>query len=242
MLTFKRMVSLVYILIMLLFCGCSLLTVESNIPHPPEATVLPNFSGEITDIRVQAAGCKDYQLDLSQYHDFKDKTLLQIQYGYFMDGQWYDIPSENYELKGIFSNAGTNGMSAVPKSHLVRIGPYLLICHVLHTNAPNSECIISDTLGTQVQEPFEYYFTPYIKQDDDPGYALLTIDRRSILEGEELRYVAYGVFGQYYYLMLEIDEIPDDYELHITDHTWSENYDNVVDYVLTKSDILELID
>lgn len=237
----KWFICIICLILSLFASGCNTST-ENGIPHPPEAIAIPDFSGEITDVRIQTVTCESYKLDLSQYTNFKGKTLLQIEYGYQSDGEWFDIPCENYELKGIFENEGTSGKDAVPNSHLVKIGPYLLICHVLYSNAPNSECIISDSLGTTVQKPFMDYFTPFIKTDDQPGYALLTVDRDSIVDGKELSFTAYGVFGKYYYLILKIDEIPDDYELRITDHTWSESYNNNTEHVLSMSDILNLVD
>ena len=225
----------------LLLSGCAAdeeAPTQPAIPHPPEATAVPDFSGDITEIRINAVSCKDYQLDLNRYTNFKGKTLLQIQYGYLSGGSWQDIPSENYELKGIFDNEGTTGIYAAQKSHLVQIGPYLLICHILYTNAPNSECIISDTLGTPVQEPLANFVTAY----DETGYALLVVDSSSIAEGEELRYTAYGLFGQYYYLVIPMDDLSEDYALRITDHTWSESYDNTTEYVLTMDEIRSLLD
>lgn len=213
-------------------------TATHTIAHPPEATDVPDFSGNITEIRIKAASCKDYQLDLSRYTNFKDKTLLQIQYGYLSDGNWHDIPSENYELKGIFDNEGTTGIGAAQKSHLVQIGSYLLVCHVLYTNAPNSECIISDTLGTPVQDPFANFVTAH----DEAGYALLVVDSSSIIGGKELRYTAYGLFGQYYYLVIPMAGLSEDYELRITDHTWSESFNNTNEYVLTMDHIQELLE
>lgn len=236
----KRLMIIACAALILLLMGCGNTgspVTENPIPHPPEATALPDLSGEITDIRIRATSCEDYRLDLEQYTGFTEKTLLQIRYGYLSEGKWHDIPAENYDLKGIFDSEGAEGFQLPAKDHLVQIGPYLLICHILNTNAPNSECIIEDTCGTTPLEPFSNYVTAY----DENGYGLLTVDRDSVIEGEGLRFTAHGVFGQYYYLLLPVDELSEDYELRITDHTWSGSYDNTREYVLTMDDILDLL-
>lgn len=130
---------------------------------------------------------------------------------------------------------------AATQSHLVKIGPYILIS-IMVGAIPSAECTISDTLGTEVQEPFVEYYTYYVymengethyyMDDHTHGYGYMAESRESILDGDPLQ-EALTDFPKRYYLLVEYASLPDNYELHVKTH-----FD---EYSLTKADICELI-
>lgn len=88
-----------------LLCGCSIVEQEyANYMfekgRPKEGTALPDFSGNITDVRMTVK-----ERDYGPYYDhpmYENLTMIQIYYGYLSDGEWHDMPCENYNLIGVF--------------------------------------------------------------------------------------------------------------------------------------------
>ena len=194
---------------LLLLCSCGIMG-RNRIPHPPVATAVPDFSEDITDIRISAATCEEYELDFSNYKNFRNLTLLQILYGYYSDGEWHDVPAESYDYVGIFN--GSSGMGGTSDSHIVKIGHYLLVCFEQSYYESNFETTIIDTISSEVLTPFAEYYTPY-SNTPSSGYGILTVEPDSILNGDELEYQAYNSFGKYSYVILDIELLPEDYVL-----------------------------
>ena len=221
--------------VQLLLCSCSI-TGHNRIPHPPVATAVPDFSEEITDIRISAATCEKYELDFSHSKNFRNLTILQILYGYYSDGEWHDVPAENYDYVGILN--GSSGMGGSSDSHIVKIGPYILVCYEAASMASNFETTITDTIGSKVLEPFSEYYTPYSNYPTS-GYGILTVDPNSILNGDKLEFTARNTFGKFYYVILEIESLPEDYEMLITTTYESGSQKQ---YMLTMQDIRSIFD
>lgn len=238
----------------LLLGGCSL---SSNTPsgkaakvlnanRPAVATELPDFSGEITDVRVTTvqrdAGITthygaEYGADLSTL------TYLQIYYGYCSNGVWKDIPCENYALVSIFNPVDyhsrelvvTRGYEAVEDDHIVKIGPYLLIS--IDARIGTGKLItVEDSIGSEAQLMFMEY-DRWNTPDGTAKYGYLKENRESVLSGGKLEWQAVSNVDARYYIVLKYDEIPDDYQLWTKMTPDSEN----IRSLLTYTDIQSLL-
>ena len=220
----------------ILLCSCGNIG-QNRIPHPPVATAVPDFSEEITDIRISATTCEDYELDFSHRKNFRNLTFLQILYGYFSDGEWHDVPAENYDYVGMFNNS--SGMSKISGSHIVKIGPYIVVCYMASALSGSFETSITDTINSEVLEPFAEYYTPFTNYPTS-GYGILTVDPDSILSGNELEYYVYGSFDKCYYVILEYEALPEDYEMQITTIYTDGEHSNQKQYALTMQEIKDI--
>ena len=222
---------------LLLLCGCSndpafhadtseaLRAVDSlNEGRPEDADFLPELSKDISDVRITIVP-RTYDPP-SDYADLQDLSFMQIWYGYYADGQWNDYPSENYELSGILQHNSRQGWKASVGSHLVKIGPYLLICICLHDD-PMVEYHLSDTLDSQIQQPFEAYNTCLDYYDEngqrhdfmdthETGYGYIAEDPSTIAGEAQLAYIVRSEFPRRYYVLLDYESIPEDYVLTIS--------------------------
>lgn len=188
--------------------------------RPEDAARYPDFSGEITDIRFSVAP-REYvgQSTGIEFVDsqYRNKTLLQVYYGYQTNGQWYDIPCENYDLKGIFDLFHDyTGFEAAGDSHIVKIGPYLVIC-VQHSSADTPQwatfCTFHDNLDSQAVQYFSDYYTT---SADTAGYGYFKEDPSFMETGHVVDYSARSTFDMYYFLILDYETLPKDYELTVT--------------------------
>lgn len=222
-----------------------------NAGRPEGATALPDFSGEITDIRVSVVP-RDLEVDPAYdgffaAEAFKSKTLLQIYYGYLSDGTWYDMPRENYDLREIFAIHGDVGYDAAEDNHIAKIGPYLLMCYAYapfyNVTYDINKLVfdISDTLGTEVQEPFAEYYTPYSTDADLPGYGYLKEDRESIIKGD-LEFEGSASFDKFFFLIVKLDTLPEDYKIHVLVYPEYDTEDILFDETLTMDEIREILD
>ena len=191
--------------------------------RPAEAALLPDFSTEIQDIRFsvkprehvpQTTGIDEIDVKL------QNQTYLQIYYGYYSNGKWYDIPCENYELKGIFNIfRDDTGFDAAGDSHIVKIGPYLLVC-VRHysMSAPKwaTFCTIKDTIGSESVRPFDDYYTPADREPGTHGFGYFKEDISSLDSDGHTNYLARDTFDQYYYVVLDYKTLPENYKLTVT--------------------------
>ncbi len=224
------------------------LTIQKYVNHwtrPVDALEVPDFSGEITDVRMRVRERVYYPVN----ELFEQVTMLQIYYGYCSDGQWYDMPCENYDLIETFrlhTPQPKRGWEAAAGNHMVKIGPYLLFAVACN---PEMGCDdFYDSLGTQVQTCFSEYYTYYIVADGQGnqknywdththGYGRLIENRDSIVNGNwvtEQEFRGNNAFYQWHYILVEYDSLPEDYEIH---YLWSEIAINT----LTKEEIDSLL-
>lgn len=190
--------------------------------RPEGATALPDFSGEITDIRVTTIQ-RDIDIPdgagVSWGIDFANLEFRQIYYGYCTDGVWTDLPCENYELVSIFNPVDyetrelkvTRGYEAVEDDHMVKIGPYLLIS-INARMGKDGLLIVEDSVGSKI----ELYFMEYDKYnlpDEKEKYGFIKENRDSIMSGWQLEYRAVSNLDPRCILVLKYDEIPEDYKL-----------------------------
>ena len=191
--------------------------------RPDSASQLPVLTDAITDVRMTVVP-RAYKPMFPFGGENKDRTYLQIYYGYFADGAWTDLPIENYELVGVFNGDDRTGWLASNRDHMVKIGPYLLICVTL-PGFPNMECTITDSLGTQYTEPFaDYYTTDYgfvsecilpTKNENDP----------LVIQSEG--------FWPRYYLILDYESLPNDYVVTVDKETpsYHDHYELTMDQI-----------
>lgn len=189
--------------------------------RPEGATALPDFSGEITDVRVTtiprnidipAGKGADWGIDLSELE------YRQIYYGYCVDSVWTDLPCENYGLISIFNPVDyetgelkvTRGYEAARDDHLVKIGPYLLIS--VDGRTPKYPLIVEDSIGSKAQLMFAEY-DRRTSPDGIASYGYLTEDRDSIVSGWELDWDVTSNIKTRYYILLKYNDIPEDYQL-----------------------------
>lgn len=192
--------------------------------RPENAEELPDLSKDISSIRMTVVS-RPYTPPSLLAGNYEKIELLQIWYGYQEGNTWYDHPSENYNLIGIYENEEPSGWKAADGSHLTKIGPYVLINFYLPAD-PNIECSIKDTLNTQIQEPFEKYYTFDAYVDDNGkehryldshsiGYGYLCEDPAEINNPKDSPCVMWPEFYRRYYLVLNYDEITDDYQIEV---------------------------
>lgn len=157
----------------------------------------PNFDGEITDVRVTAIPVD------AKTSFWPDAEFIWVHYGYKKDGIWYDIPAENYEICRI--NSVSTAFDPLFKDHVVQIGPYVLI---MLQNSPDNDVVISDSLGTEVQSPFEQY------RDSSSGYVYMytrDTERSSGIFSSSDKFMGQGSVSRY--LIVPIAEIDSSYEI-----------------------------
>lgn len=154
---------------------------------------------------------------------------IQILYGYQEDGVWVDIPSENYPLFYL-EKSSQEEVYGCP-SHITKVGDHALICIV----SPKDDSVTYDSLGTVPLTPFQEFLEG---EEDGVKYGLILDSRWKIRLGFEPAYkLSYGEMDRYYFL-LDLNELPEDYELHFS--TWErskETQKNYTDYTITAEDI-----
>jgi len=235
----------------LLLCGCSGENLiyelfESDAEkvldagRPTNATNLPDFSGDVEDIRITTI---PRNVDMSGYENYfglnvGEIEFRQIYYGYKTNGKWTDLPCENYELVSVINNSNLEtgeekvyyGYEAANQNHIVKIGQYLLF-----SLAMDESYSVSDSLGSNFQLLFsEYENFP----ENRKIYGYLREDRDSVVSGWEVKYEAITDFMPRYYLWLKYDEIPKDYELHRVEYY----EDREIKVVITYNDIQRLLE
>ena len=216
--------------------------------RPENAECAPAPSDDITDIRMTVVPRDVRTMDMLGISElYENLTVLQIWYGYQSDGQWYDYPSENYELVGLWDDGDNTGWRAAFGSHIGKIGPYLLIC----VSPPVSDklvCEVTDSLNSPVQEPFADYFTCYVRTAEDgtevhfmdkdkQGYGYIAEDIFLTEDTETPTARLKNTFSKRYYVVLEYDAIPDDYLLDVTYSDGAER----IEYSLSKDEIDKLL-
>ena len=208
------------------------------------AMALPDFSGEISDVRVttiqrdidipDGAG-NDWDID------FSNLEFRQIYYGYCADGIWTDIPCENYELISIFNPKDhqtgelviTRGYEAVEDDHMVKIGPYLLISIDVRMGK-NGLLKVKDSIDSEMEVLFMEYDS-YNLPDEKAKFGFIKENRGSILSGGKLEYQAVSNLEARCVVVLKYDEIPTDYQL------WTETDTSQMRSLLTYDDIQFLL-
>lgn len=218
MISFKRLLFLI-LSASVLFYGCGSDNSVRTDPieraldqsRPAAATEVPDLTGDITDVRITAVE-RDFKEVIDP--DYPNCTYLQIYYGYKKDGIWHDFPSENYQLKGTFSKWSVIGYEVAGREHVVQIGPFLIFSARETYALPGTEPMLFDTLGTEVIKPFEEYYTPEDLPADAPRYGYMKEDFQSVLSGDHINYTIYKDMGHFYYLIVNMNNLPEDYEVH----------------------------
>ena len=220
--------------------GISCLVYISSIPEPlggvrPEACLVkPDIPEKVDDIRITFVE-RDCGLD-TMGAPYSAYTAIQIYYGYCYNGEWYDYPSENYDLCGIFfPNDDNYGFEAAGDDHIVEIGDKILIAitpFLLEYTAK-----ITDTLDTEVIMKDEYATVNTVESGKKYAYFKENALR---LYKMDYGYGIHGGFSRWYFLVLNKDDIDESYSL-----TYNNNeYVGVPsrDKILTYNDIQTLLE
>lgn len=215
--------------------------------RPENADLHPDPSSNISDIRMAIL---DREYDAPSFEtDFQNLSMMQIWYGYCSDGTWHDFPSENYDLVGILQYEDRTGWEAALGSHMVKIGPYLLV-NICVQSHPQIDYTITDTLDSSFQEPFVQYNSYHYYYDEDGnkhsylddrshGYGFIAENPNWSADSEESAYNMRCEFPRRFYLILDYESIPDDYELTLS-VSWK-NVDETEEYTLAADMIRELV-
>ena len=210
------------------------------------ATMKPDLNGEITDVRITV---KPREFTPSSRGSmsaaFEGLKYLQICYGYERNGKWFDIPCENYDLVSIFNSINwenkelriMRGYDAAEFNHMVQIGPYLLISIPLNTSRYKiQDYEVSDSLNSEFFLLFSEYHTSSMDKNlhQRYGYVCEAIDWNRPRKLEN--YNVSNSFFAHYYVILELDEIPEDYVLKVRAS------EDSATYKLTYDDIMYLLD
>lgn len=179
----------------------------------------PDFDGNINDIRVtvvdRSAMSTPYTLYTSITQGMKYK---QIYYGYCSDGVWYDYPCENFELRALSKMSIYDDSVAftAQSNHCVKIGPYLLLAFSVYDEQLFG--FVEDSLGSDVRTLTEYV-------TNEPGSGA---NCGWIIDAYHNEYdiLVKQAFFKWYYIVLEYDEMPEDYEVKFYEYI---KYDGVSD-------------
>ncbi len=174
-----------------------------------EMLATPDFSGEITELRVSFP---KRDLPMTEYFGsqlYSETLVCQIFYGYSSDGVWRDFPAQNYALKSLSSSApASDGAYAILNDHVVRIGPYLLIGIV--SNYYNTQSVsVQDSLNSSVLS-FEQNETKMKEQE----LSYLYFEENSDYTDADFFYYCPSI-DHYYYMAVEFDTLPKDYVVSV---------------------------
>ena len=195
--------------------------------RPAEAYLTPDFSGTITDVRITAVERETNATSFmpgEKDSPFYGTTCVQIYYGYQKDGEWVDIPCENYDLRAIRKRY--TGYNAANWEHIVRIGPYLLISAAANAESGPVSIELTDTLGTEATPMFEEYFTRVGHGSQEGSYSYLVEDYQNLDENVKV----WCDFDLHSYIILEMDSIPEDYVLTSKQECGSQILEWTLDY------------
>lgn len=115
----------------------------------------------------------------------------------------------------------------------MRIGPYLLISICVNASVDDCYAVVSDTMNSTVTPMFEEYFTSQERRPGEPGYGYLKEDLRHYEEDGKTDCLMYADFDRYYYLVLDLALIPEDYVLTVQTHhedrveEWTLDYETI---------------
>ncbi len=209
--------------------------------------IIPNIPGDVSDVRMTIL---DREYETTSYFDSElVLSMMQICYGYCVDGVWNDFPSENYDLIGIWEDFTKTGWEASDGSHIVKIGQYLLVSICLRDD-PLAQHVILDSLNSKIQEPFAEYRTywyyydqegqqHYYSEYNESGYGYMAENPHYGKEGEEIRLNERMEFPARYYIILDYTTLADDYELNVSVIEWDDQIGK--EYKLTGKEIKDLI-
>ncbi len=160
----------------------------------------------------------------------KNAKFCQLYYGYCIDGEWYDMPAENYDIKGIDYNSGYNDVDG---PHLVVFGDYALIALPVGDDE-NETATVVDTLGSKV-----VCFDDYAKRADhftgDETILHITEDIE-VKDGYETMKDYYWNFSRIWrFILVKTDQITEDYVITVS-NDW-----NKLEYTYTYDDIMEAL-
>ena len=169
------------------------------------ADEIPNCSGNITDIRVTVRERSSFcSWQAFWAHLIYGTQIKQIYYGYCIDGQWYDYPAENYELKAFSSLFDDKVAKTAIASHCVRIGPYLLIAFPTPSDT-DILGVMQDSLGSEA-----FHLTEYGTSDPSEGANCFRV-----VDPVKGKYASdtVNVINNWYYIVVNYDSITEDYEV-----------------------------
>lgn len=170
----------------------------------------PSFDGEITDVSVSFVertyiATSDYE----PYNMDTDCIYLQAYYNYIMDGVEYSYPAENYDL--ISLSGMSRGFDASYLSHLVQIGPYLLVSFDDHSSGSNFRAV--DTLGSELRDFLSIYLSENGLDDETTKLGYYAEDYETF----DLPSGTFNYFGnpmdKGLYMIIPISQLTDSYHL-----------------------------
>lgn len=165
------------------------------------ALTMPKLSSDITQIRVSVP---ERTLILESEND----KAYHIYYGYCIDGEWRDVPADNYNLKtlGDLNSGFEDGWYAIMDDHVVRMGPYVLLAF---NSAVLNLTEIKDSLNSEV-----LVFKPE-DLTDVSMYCPIQIIENALAAGTDNYNYHLLDFTSHYYIALEYDKIPTDYTVTV---------------------------
>lgn len=199
-----------------------------NLTRPEESYLRPNVPESIDDIRITVV---DRKIPAKAFwgDDFNfDGDVYQIYYGYLSDGQWVDLPHENYNL---YNLEFIHSYSVASENHIVRLGNYIIIAIAEYDDFTNK---VKDNLNSEIFEITQYHPT----NSDTPSY--LFCEHALELGTNEYRRTMSLVFPKWYYVILESSHIPEDYVLTISSYDKGDN-SLAEEYAYTYDDIMEAL-
>lgn len=207
------------------------------------AYLKPDFTDEVTDIRVTV---RKRDVDFAKmYEGIVDETeaanttVYQIYYGYFSNGEWHDIPAENYDLKSLNSHK-IDGWQALQNKHIVKIGSKVLLAFPVGNGRASTYdpyAVVTDSLDSNVQSITEYYSASSTGNDFQENCLLL---ENALAYGTD----EYGwfilQFDKWYYIILDYSDLSDGYSVTLNQF-WDSSETPASKYTYTYNDILEAL-
>ncbi len=210
------------------------------VTRPSEGTQTPDFSQDVTDVRITTVDRNiGWMPTIIKNEVFRTRVFKQIYYGYYSNNAWCDIPCENYELRALGSTQ--NRYDAADGRHVVKIGSYVLLAFpVAVTSDSESYGVVTDSLKSQIIELTEYATSGLSMPDSNKKcYGSIREDYRTF-GSFGFEHEITNAFYKWYYIILEYDNIPKNYQVSITQYSSSEDTEPIV-YSYSYEDIIEAL-
>ena len=170
----------------------------------------PDFSADVTDVRITA---KERNIGIIPTiftsKKAREMEYYQVYYGYHSNGEWHDIPAENYTLKAF---AGENDYETIYGDHCVRMGDkILLVFPVAPSSTKKALGVIEDTISSKVKVMDEYA-TASVATFSQNG-----ANCGHVIDGHLYGYYvdATDSFDLFYYIVLDVKTLPKDYQVTV---------------------------
>lgn len=204
--------------------------------RPWEAYNVPGSLNKATSIRISfitrdidGSLFFDYRSDFTN-KEKKNAKFCQLYYGYCINGKWYDMPAEKYDLR-VINYSSSYG--AAGRAHLVVFGDYVLIALPVGRTEKETATVV-DTLGSEVICFDEYSNNGTRFNNYQTIYHIF--EDIEVKDGYETTKDYFHFRSAIWrFILVKIDQITEDYVITVS-NDW-----NILEYTYTYDDIMEAL-